>query len=181
MELPGYKLVMNKFRLVIRKFLIIRGMKFWKRPDRRGRDYSAAPLQRNVGQEGGILKREGLVCPMFQDLLPLGSGRKYVFPRSLRGSISPSSFFCISAALLMIQNNSPGAKLLAGFESKRVPNQSERDIEGNGQGAFSSTPIPAVVGAGELEKEGPNSCPLPSQHLPLALSGPQAGVRCAAG
>lgn len=40
------------------------------------------------------------------------------------------------------------------------------------RGASSSTPIPAVVGAVELEKKGPNSCPLPSQCLPPAPSGP---------
>lgn len=47
---------MNKFRLVIRKFLIIRGMKFWKLPDRP----EGAGWELLLKQEGGILKREGL-------------------------------------------------------------------------------------------------------------------------
>lgn len=58
MEPPGYKLVMNKFRLKMRKFLIIRGIKFWELSDRRRSEpgTSVAP-HRAVGERrGGILK-----------------------------------------------------------------------------------------------------------------------------
>lgn len=75
------------------------------------------------------------VCPILQDRLPLRSVRNFLLLHSLRGSISPPSLLCISAALLITQN-SPGAKLLAGFETKWVPNESKVDTEGDGQGGI---------------------------------------------
>ena len=46
-----------------------------------------------------------------------------------------------------------------------------------GRGVSSSTPNPAIVDAGELQEEGLNSHPVPTQHLPSAVSETQAGVR----
>lgn len=93
MEPPGYKLVMNKFRLTIRKFLIIGGIKFCELSDGRGSGQGTfiAPLWSSVGEERGNLEGLGLFsCPHAQGLL------------------------CIH--FLMIQSNSPGAELLTGFE-----------------------------------------------------------------
>jgi len=50
-----------------------------------------------------------------------------------------------------------------------------------GRGVSSRTPNPATVDAGDLQEEGLNSRPLPTQHLPSAASETQAGVRQATG
>lgn len=65
---PGYKLVMDKFGLTIRKFLIIRGIEFCELPDRRGSGLGT-PWNSAGGERGKLEGLEHSSFPFSQGLL----------------------------------------------------------------------------------------------------------------
>lgn len=92
MEPAGYKLVMNKFRLTIRRFLIIRGL-----------------------HSGNFQTGEGVGCEPLS--LPVEQHRRREEGTEWLGefilSMPPGMALY---HLLMVQSNRPGAELLASFE-----------------------------------------------------------------